>query len=182
MQISEGLALVEAALRRGRPGPYQLQAAIAAVHAEAATRRKPIGAQIAALYSELAWIDPSPVVLLNRAVAIGMSEGAQSRPGLDRWVRRLGGARPVSSVPRRARRPAAPAGLAPGGCRGLPPRPRPDRQRRRARLSRTPPRRPMTPGPREGSANRSNFGYGGRRTVPAGGPIGPLRRRDRRSL
>ena len=77
-QISEGLAVVEAALRRGRIGPYQLQAAIAAVHAEAATAEKTDWPQIAALYGELARIDPSPVVLLNRAVAVGMSEGAQS--------------------------------------------------------------------------------------------------------
>jgi RNA polymerase sigma-70 factor, ECF subfamily len=73
-QIREGLVLVEAALRQGRPGPYQLQAAIAAVHAEAETADQTDWRQIASLYSELAWIDPSPVVLLNRAVAIGMGE------------------------------------------------------------------------------------------------------------
>jgi RNA polymerase sigma-70 factor (ECF subfamily) len=73
-QICEGLVLVEAALQRGRPGPYQLQAAIAAVHAEAATAHETDWRQIALLYSELAWLDPSPVVLLNRAVAIGMGE------------------------------------------------------------------------------------------------------------
>src|SRR5271163_2772463 len=77
-QINEGLAAVEAALRRGRSGPYQLQAAIAAVHAEAATAEKTDWPEIAALYGELYRIDPSPVVLLNRAVAIGMSEGALS--------------------------------------------------------------------------------------------------------
>lgn len=76
-QIREGLTLVEASLRRGRPGPYQLQAAIAAVHAEAETAADTDWRQIAALYSELAWINPSPVVLLNRAVAIGMSEGPE---------------------------------------------------------------------------------------------------------
>jgi RNA polymerase sigma-70 factor, ECF subfamily len=76
-EIREGLALVEAALRRRRPGPYQLQAAIAAVRAESATAAATDWRQIAALYSELAWIAPSPVVLLNRAVAIGMSEGAE---------------------------------------------------------------------------------------------------------
>ena len=74
-QIGEGLALVEAALRRSPIGRYQLQAAIAAVHAEAETADQTDWRQIAALYSELAWIDPNPVVLLNRAVAIGMSEG-----------------------------------------------------------------------------------------------------------
>ncbi len=76
-QIREGVALVEASLRRGRPGPYQLQAAIAAVHAEAKTAADTDWRQIAALYSELAWVNPSPVVLLNRAVAIGMSEGPE---------------------------------------------------------------------------------------------------------
>jgi RNA polymerase sigma-70 factor (ECF subfamily) len=76
-QIREGLALVEASLRRGRPGPYQLQAAIAAVHAEAASAGDTDWRQIATLYSELAWLSPNPVVLLNRAVAIGMSEGPE---------------------------------------------------------------------------------------------------------
>jgi RNA polymerase sigma-70 factor, ECF subfamily len=74
-QIREGSALVEAALRRGRIGPYQLQAAIAAVHAEAETAEATDWRQIADLYGELARIDRNPVVLLNRAVAIGMSEG-----------------------------------------------------------------------------------------------------------
>lgn len=76
-QIDEGLALVDSALRMGRVGPYQLQAAIAALHAEA---RSPAGtdwAQIAALYSVLAQVQQSPVVRLNGAVAIGMAEGPQ---------------------------------------------------------------------------------------------------------
>jgi len=74
-QIHEGLSLVELALRRGQGGPYQLQAAIAAIHGEAANAKETDWPQIAALYGELARIEPSPVVLLNRAVAIGMSEG-----------------------------------------------------------------------------------------------------------
>jgi RNA polymerase sigma-70 factor (ECF subfamily) len=74
-QIGEGLALVDTALRQGRAGRYQLQAAIAAVHAGAASAEATDWPQIAALYGELARLDPSPVVLLNRAVAIGMSEG-----------------------------------------------------------------------------------------------------------
>ena len=81
-QIRQGLALVEASLRRGRPGPYQLQAAIAAVHAEAASAGDTDWRQIAALYSELAWLNPNPVVLLNRAVAIGISEGPRARLAL----------------------------------------------------------------------------------------------------
>jgi RNA polymerase sigma-70 factor, ECF subfamily len=76
-QIREGLALVAQALRIGRIGPYQLQAAIAALHAEAEDAAQTDWAQIAALYDELARINPTPVVLLNGAVALGMSEGAE---------------------------------------------------------------------------------------------------------
>jgi RNA polymerase sigma-70 factor (ECF subfamily) len=72
--IREGLGLARRALREGPPGPYRLQAAIAAVHAEAATAEATDWRQIAALYSELAWINPTPVILLNRAVAIGLGE------------------------------------------------------------------------------------------------------------
>jgi RNA polymerase sigma-70 factor (ECF subfamily) len=74
-EISEGLRFVERALRHGRVGRYQLQAAIAALHAEAATENETDWPQITALYGLLARIDPSPVVLLNQAVATGMSEG-----------------------------------------------------------------------------------------------------------
>jgi RNA polymerase sigma-70 factor, ECF subfamily len=73
--IGEGLRLVDRALRCGRVGRYQLQAAIAALHAEAAAAEETDWPQIAALYSLLARIDASPVVLLNHAVAIGMSDG-----------------------------------------------------------------------------------------------------------
>src|SRR6516165_1427219 len=75
VQIDEGLTQVEAALRMGRVGPYQLQAAIAAVHAEAASPQQTDWQQITALYNLLVRVNPSPVVLLNRAVAVGMSEG-----------------------------------------------------------------------------------------------------------
>ena len=74
-EIEEGLGLVDAALRMGRVGPYQLQAAIAALHAEAVTPADTDWRQIAALYGVLARLQPSPVVRLNGAVAIGMSEG-----------------------------------------------------------------------------------------------------------
>jgi RNA polymerase sigma-70 factor, ECF subfamily len=73
--IAEGLFLVDRTLRRGRVGPYQLQAAIAALHAEAAMADDTDWPQIAALYGLLARIDPNPVVLLNHAVATGMSDG-----------------------------------------------------------------------------------------------------------
>jgi RNA polymerase sigma-70 factor (ECF subfamily) len=74
-QIEEGLLLVETALRVGRVGPYQLQAAIAAVHAEARAAEDTDWAQIVALYSELRRLSPSPVVALNHAAAVAMSEG-----------------------------------------------------------------------------------------------------------
>jgi RNA polymerase sigma-70 factor, ECF subfamily len=74
-QISEGARLLEAALRRGRPGPYQVQAAIAACHATAPEAAATDWAQIAALYGQLAQLVPSAVVRLNRAVAVGMRDG-----------------------------------------------------------------------------------------------------------
>jgi RNA polymerase sigma-70 factor (ECF subfamily) len=76
-QIDEGLVLVEFALGLGNPGAYQIQAAIAALHAQAAEASQTDWPQIAALYAELAKLNPSPIVLLNRAVAIGMSEGPE---------------------------------------------------------------------------------------------------------
>jgi RNA polymerase sigma-70 factor (ECF subfamily) len=76
--ISEGKALLEAAMRRRSSGPYQLQAAIAAVHASAPTFEQTDWAQIAALYGELALRVPSPVVGVNRAVAAGMAYGPRA--------------------------------------------------------------------------------------------------------
>ena len=73
--IEEGCALVERALKRGRVGPYELQAAIAALHAEAPTPERTDWPQIAALYALLLRLQPTPVVELNRAVAIGMAAG-----------------------------------------------------------------------------------------------------------
>jgi RNA polymerase sigma-70 factor, ECF subfamily len=75
-QIAEGVKLVEQALATRRFGPYTLQAAIAAVHAEAPTAVATDWAQIVALYSVLAGMAPSPVVELNRAVAVAMRDGA----------------------------------------------------------------------------------------------------------
>jgi RNA polymerase sigma-70 factor (ECF subfamily) len=71
--IAEGSRLVERALRIGHVGPYQLQAAIAALHAEAADPAQTDWPQIAALYGKLFELNPSPVVALNQAVAIAMS-------------------------------------------------------------------------------------------------------------
>ena len=86
-QIAEGAALVEQALRAARPGPYQVQAAIAALHGEAKTPEDTDWAQIAALYRTLLRISPSPVIELNHAVAVAMSEGLEE--GL-RLIDRLG--------------------------------------------------------------------------------------------
>ncbi|HKW75777.1 MAG TPA: RNA polymerase sigma factor [Terriglobales bacterium] len=74
-KIREGSELVRRALRMRRIGPYQLQAAISAVHCESATAAETDWREIAALYRELLRITPSPVVALNHAVAVAMSEG-----------------------------------------------------------------------------------------------------------
>ncbi|MGB2665970.1 MAG: RNA polymerase sigma factor [Candidatus Acidiferrum sp.] len=74
-QIAEGLALVERAVSSRRFGPYTLQAAIAAVHAEARTAAATDWAQIVGLYDVLVRANPSPVVQLNRAVAVAMRDG-----------------------------------------------------------------------------------------------------------
>ena len=76
-QIAEGIRLVERALGRRNVGPYQLQAAIAAVHAEAATAGETDWKQIAALYAILSASQSSPIVSLNHAVAIAMSESLE---------------------------------------------------------------------------------------------------------
>ena len=74
-QIAEGMALLERALSSRRFGPYTLQAAIAAVHAEAANAAATDWGQIVGLYDVLARVEPSPVVELNRAVAVAMRDG-----------------------------------------------------------------------------------------------------------
>ncbi|NKE71662.1 RNA polymerase sigma factor [Candidatus Manganitrophus noduliformans] len=74
-QIAEGTALVERALSSRRFGPYTLQAAIAAVHAEAPTAAATDWAQIVGLYDVLLRVEPSPVIELNRAVAVAMRDG-----------------------------------------------------------------------------------------------------------
>jgi RNA polymerase sigma-70 factor (ECF subfamily) len=75
--IEEGLAFLDAARRRGPAGPYQLQAAIAACHATAAEPAVTDWTAIADLYRDLVALAPSPVVELNRAVAVAMAEGAE---------------------------------------------------------------------------------------------------------
>jgi RNA polymerase sigma-70 factor, ECF subfamily len=93
--ITEGEELIERALRQGRPGPYQLHAAIAACHCGAATAAATDWREIALLYGELIRYEPTLVVEANRAVAVAMSEGPAaglvildsigSDPRLARW-------------------------------------------------------------------------------------------------
>ena len=76
--IDEGLALIDKAMWRRRPGPYQVQAAIAALHARAAKPEDTDWAGIDQLYETLERMQPSPVVTLNRAVAVAKVEGAEA--------------------------------------------------------------------------------------------------------
>jgi RNA polymerase sigma-70 factor (ECF subfamily) len=80
-KIREGIAVLDEALALRDPGPYQVQAAISALHAEAAAPDETDWPQIAALYSTLAVMTPSPVVEVNRAVAVAMAQGPAT--GLD---------------------------------------------------------------------------------------------------
>jgi RNA polymerase sigma-70 factor (ECF subfamily) len=90
-QIEDGKRLLERALSFRRPGPYQLQAAIAAVHASAVHPDETDWAQIAALYRELVRVDPSPVVELNRAVAVAMATRPEEGLALVERIRGLDG-------------------------------------------------------------------------------------------
>jgi RNA polymerase sigma-70 factor (ECF subfamily) len=81
MLITEGHTLVRACLRRNQPGPFQIQAAVAAVHADAATATATDWSQIVALYDQLHAMRPNEVIALNRAVALGELRGASA--GLD---------------------------------------------------------------------------------------------------
>ncbi|GEP11452.1 RNA polymerase sigma factor [Methylobacterium gnaphalii] len=75
--IGEGLALLDKAMRHNQPGPYQIQAAVAALHARATTAAETDWAQIEHLYASLERMQPSPVVTLNRAVAVFKARGAE---------------------------------------------------------------------------------------------------------
>ena len=77
-RIAEGLALIDKAMRHRRPGPYQIQAAIAALHARAQRAEDTDWAQIDLLYASLERLQPSPVVTLNRAVAVSRVKGPQA--------------------------------------------------------------------------------------------------------
>jgi RNA polymerase sigma-70 factor, ECF subfamily len=76
--IAEGLALIDKAMRHRQPGPYLVQAAIAALHARATTPAETDWRQIDGLYATLEVLQPSPVVTLNRAVAVSKVEGPQA--------------------------------------------------------------------------------------------------------
>ena len=86
--IAEGLALVEKALRHRRPGPYQVQAAIAAMHAQRARFEETDWGEIDQLYAVLETLQPSPVVTLNRAVAVAKVARSGDGAGNDRAARR----------------------------------------------------------------------------------------------
>ena len=77
-QIAEGLALIDKAVRHRRPGPYQVQAAIAALHARAARFEDTDWSEIELLYGTLERMQPSPVVSLNRAVAVFKARGPET--------------------------------------------------------------------------------------------------------
>ncbi|WP_280265388.1 RNA polymerase sigma factor [Nocardia wallacei] len=123
-EIAEAVGVLDRALRLGRPGPYQLQAAIAVLHAQAPAPERTDWAGIAALYAQVLAIDPSPVVALNHAVAVAMSTGPEEGlalidgiEGLDRYhllhaaradlLRRLGRTAEAATAYRRAHELAA---------------------------------------------------------------------------
>jgi RNA polymerase sigma factor (sigma-70 family) len=90
-EITEAIGLLERALRLGAPGPYQLQAAIAALHAQARTADQTDWPRIAALYTELLAMAPSPVVALNHAVAVAEATGPDEGLALIDRIDGLGG-------------------------------------------------------------------------------------------
>ena len=77
-RIAEGLALIDKAMRHRRPGPYQIQAAIGALHARAVRAEDTDWAEIELLYSALERLTPSPVITLNRAIAVAKVQGAEA--------------------------------------------------------------------------------------------------------
>ena len=97
--IAEGLALAETALRRGRPGPFQIQAAIAALHAEASAAQETDWPQIALLYGELGRLRNNPVSELNRIAALSHTQGAgRALEQLDALREPLGGYQPFHAL------------------------------------------------------------------------------------
>jgi len=92
VQLEEGRTLVRSTLRLGPPGPFTLEAAIAAVHSEAERADETDWTQIAALYERLYALHPSPVVELNRAAALSFARGpAEALPLVDALAEPLAG-------------------------------------------------------------------------------------------
>ena len=132
---SEGVALLPAACARRAADRYAVEAAVAAVHAEAPTWEDTDWDEIVALYDVLLRLWPSPVVALNRAAAVGLRDGP--RPGSTRWRRcATSRSRHLPLPQRRPGRLPAPPGPARGGASGVRGGAGADRQRRRARLPR----------------------------------------------
>ena len=145
--IAEGHRLVRERLATGEaPGRYQILAAINAVHTSAREMGDTDWWQVVALYDQLVRLDPSPIVALNRAIAVAELDGpevalAQRRPARGPIGR-------LSRLPCDPRRPAAPAGPQPGVARGVRPGHRAGGQHRRDRLPDPPPRRAGVAAPR----------------------------------
>ncbi|MCX4703126.1 hypothetical protein OG726_31745 [Streptomyces sp. NBC_01373] len=118
-EAEEGAALLETTLRRGRPGPYQIQAAIAACHTTASTAADTDWADIAGLYGELERFVPSAVIRLNRAFAVGMAEGPEAGLALVAGLEREGELADYHLLPATRAGPAARRRAPGGGRRGL---------------------------------------------------------------
>ena len=139
--IDEGVALLEGALRRREPGPYQVQAAIAACHATARDARETDWVEIATLYRTLARMVPSPVVELNRAVAVAMADGPDAGLRIVDCARGIGCARRLPPAVRHPRRSAATTRPQRRGRGRVPRGARTGRHRRGAQLPQPPARR-----------------------------------------
>ena len=137
--IAEGHRLVRERLAAGvAPGRYQILAAINAVHTSARDVRDTDWSQVVALYDQLVRLDPSPIVALNRAIAVAELDGPEvALAAVDRLGRHVGR---LSRLPRDPRRPAAPAGPQSGVARGVRRGHRAGGQHRRDRLPDPPPR------------------------------------------
>lgn len=137
-RIAEGVALVERALATRRIGPYTIQAAIAASHAEASEAAATNWAQIVGLYDALLRLEPSPVIELNRAVAVARRDGRGGGADAGGYVARGRRVERLPPRPRGAGRPVPSPGPEGGRAGGLRNRPRPDPAGPGAALSRTP--------------------------------------------
>ena len=140
--VAEGHRLVRerlaAAAAGMAPGRYQILAAINAVHTSARDVRDTDWSQVVALYDQLVRLDPSPIVALNRAIAVAELDGPEvALAAVDRLEDDAGR---LPRLPRDPRRPAAPAGPRSGVARGVRPSHRAGGQHRRDRLPDTPPR------------------------------------------